>query len=108
MHRLTSTVGISVLPALARQPKAEGGEGVNLPVSALVDAAPNFLTNLDEAHAFFVLQDADTADVRLRALKADLRDMVAILSWSPGRGRPVPVCVTVRRSTRKSGLRPPT
>ncbi len=61
---------------------------MSLPVNARVGAAPNFLANLDAAHAFFSLQDADSADSRMRKLKADLREMIAILSWSPGSGRP--------------------
>jgi hypothetical protein len=56
-----------------------------LPLNAMVEAAPNFLANLDAAHRFFQFQDADT---RLAKLKADLREMVAILSWSPASGRP--------------------
>ncbi len=59
-----------------------------LPANATVEAAPNFLANLDAAHRFFQIQDADTADTRLASLKADLREMVAILSWSPASGRP--------------------
>lgn len=53
-----------------------------------VVAAPNFLANLEAVHAFFTLQDADSANMRLAKLKAELRDMVAILSWSPASGRP--------------------
>jgi len=59
-----------------------------LPVTAKVEAAPNFLTNLDEAHTFFIAQDIDSADSRLIKLKAGLREMIAIISWSPGSGRP--------------------
>lgn len=59
-----------------------------LPLNAKVEAAPNFLANLDAAHQFFQLQDVDTADARLAKLKADLREMVVILSWSPASGRP--------------------
>jgi hypothetical protein len=59
-----------------------------LPLNAMVEAAPNFLANLDAAHRFFLLQEADSADTRLAKLKADLREMVAILSWSPASGRP--------------------
>jgi hypothetical protein len=59
-----------------------------LPVTARVEATPNFLAGLAAAHAFFVLQDADTAATRLSKLKADLREMMAILAWSPGSGRP--------------------
>lgn len=44
-----------------------------LPVNAKVETAPNFLTNLAAAHT---------------KLKADLREMAAILAWSPGSGRP--------------------
>lgn len=59
-----------------------------LPLNAKVEAAPNFLANLDAAHQFFLVQDADTGDARLSKLKADLREMVSILSWSPASGRP--------------------
>lgn len=59
-----------------------------LPVNARVEAAPNFLANLAEVHAFFTLQDADSANTRLKKLKAELREMTAILAWSPGSGRP--------------------
>lgn len=59
-----------------------------LPVNARVEAAPNFLANLADAQAFFTLQDADSATTRLKKLKAELREMTAILAWSPGSGRP--------------------
>ena len=59
-----------------------------LPLNAKVEAAPNFLANLDAAHQFFQIQDANTADARLAKLKEDLRDMIAILAWSPASGRP--------------------
>jgi plasmid stabilization system protein ParE len=59
-----------------------------LPLNAKVEAAPNFLANLDAAHQFFQVQDADTADTRLAKLKEDLREMIAILAWSPASGRP--------------------
>lgn len=59
-----------------------------LPLNAKVEAAPNFLANLDAAHQFFQAQDADTAAARLAKLKEDLRDMIAILAWSPASGRP--------------------
>ncbi|WP_153116772.1 hypothetical protein [Rhodocyclus tenuis] len=59
-----------------------------LPANARVEAAPNFLANLDAAYRFFQTQDEDTADARLAALKADLREMIAILAWSPASGRP--------------------
>lgn len=59
-----------------------------LPVTARVEAAQNFLANLDAAHAFFALQDVDSADLRLRKLNAELREMISVLSWSPGSGRP--------------------
>lgn len=59
-----------------------------LPIHAKVEAAPNFLANLNAAHQFFLIQDADTADARLTRLKADLREMIAILAWSPVSGRP--------------------
>ncbi len=59
-----------------------------LPVNAKVEAAPNFLVNLDAACQFFQLQDADTADARMKALKTELREMIAVLAWSPASGRP--------------------
>jgi len=43
---------------------------------------------LDAAHQFFIVQDPDSASLRLRKLKAELREMVAILSWSPATGHP--------------------
>ena len=61
---------------------------MTLPVNARVEAAPNFLSNLDAAHQFFIVQDPDSASLRLRKLKAELREMVAILSWSPATGHP--------------------
>ena len=59
-----------------------------LPLNAKVEAAPNFLANLDAAHQFFLLQDAGSADSRLSKLKADIREMIALLAWSPASGRP--------------------
>jgi len=59
-----------------------------LPIKARVEAAPNFLANLDAAHRFFQAQDADTADSRFARLKADIREMIAVLAWSPASGRP--------------------
>lgn len=61
---------------------------MTLPANARVEAAPNFLSNLDAAHLFFVAQDADSAPERLRRLKAELREMIAVLSWSPAGGHP--------------------
>jgi hypothetical protein len=61
---------------------------MTLPVNARVEAAPNFLSNLEDAHLFFVEQDVDSAAERLRKLKAELREMIAILSWSPAGGHP--------------------
>ena len=59
-----------------------------LPLNAKVEAAPNFLANLDSAHQFFQVQDEASAESRLTKLKADLREMIAILAWSPASGRP--------------------
>lgn len=59
-----------------------------LPAKATVEAAPNFLTNLEAAHQFFIIQDEVSATSRLGKLKAELREMVQILAWSPGGGRP--------------------
>ena len=33
-----------------------------LPANAKVEATPNFLANLEAAHQFFMIQDADSAD----------------------------------------------
>jgi hypothetical protein len=53
-----------------------------------VEAVPNFISNLETARLFFVEQDADTASERFRKLKAELREMVTVLSWSPASGHP--------------------
>lgn len=62
---------------------------MSLPANATVEAAPNFLSNLEAAHQFFLLQDAESAASQLSKLKAGLREMVQILAWSPSSGRPV-------------------
>ena len=59
-----------------------------LPKHAIVEAAQNFLSNLQVAHQFFVEQDAESASECLRKLKAELREMVTVLAWSPESGRP--------------------
>ena len=56
--------------------------------TAKIEAAPNFLRNLEAAHLFFIEQDVDSATERFRKLKAELREMVAVVSWSPASGRP--------------------
>jgi len=61
---------------------------MTLPVNTGVEAAPNFLSNLEAAQRFLVAQDADTASERFRKLKAELREMITILGWSPAAGRP--------------------
>ena len=61
---------------------------MGLPLNAKVEAAPNFLSNLVAVHQFFIQQDADSADARLTKLKAELREMVSVLQWSPAGGRP--------------------
>lgn len=61
---------------------------MTLPIRARVEAAPNFISNLKDAHQFFVEQDADSASERFRKLKAELREMVTVLSWSPASGHP--------------------
>jgi len=61
---------------------------MNLPLNARVEAAPYFLSNLEAAQRFFVEQDADSASERLRRLKAELREMIAVLGWSPASGHP--------------------
>jgi hypothetical protein len=61
---------------------------MTLPAKARVEAAPNFLSNLEATHLFFVEQDADSATERFRKLKADLREMITVLSWSSAGGHP--------------------
>ena len=61
---------------------------MTLPTHARVEAAPNFLSNLEVARLFFIEQDADSASERFRKLKAELREMVTVLSWSPASGHP--------------------
>lgn len=58
-----------------------------LPVRAQVSAAPNFAANLQQAQVFFDTQDAQTALERMVRLKAELREMKAMLAWSPACGR---------------------
>jgi plasmid stabilization system protein ParE len=61
---------------------------VALPINAKVEATPNFLANLESINQFFLTQDADVADARFTKLKVDLREMIAVLAWSPAGGRP--------------------
>jgi hypothetical protein len=61
---------------------------MTLPIRARVEAAPNFISNLKIAHQFFLEQDADSAPERYRKLKSELREMIAVLSWSPASGHP--------------------
>lgn len=61
---------------------------MTLPQRARIEATPNFLAGLEAARQFFVEQDVGTADARMAQLKTRLREMVAILAWSPGCGRP--------------------
>lgn len=60
-----------------------------LPTRACVEAAPHFLSTLNDVHDFFVMQAPESADRRLAKLKAGLREMVTILGWAPASGRPV-------------------
>jgi hypothetical protein len=53
---------------------------MTLPIRARVEAAPNFISNLEIAHQFFLEQDADSAAERYRKLKVELREMVTVLS----------------------------
>jgi len=57
-------------------------------VSAQVGAAPHFAECLLGVQAFMTEQDAASAAARLAELKRDLRDMKAMLAWSPASGRP--------------------
>ena len=52
---------------------------MTLPIHARVEAAPNFINNLETAHLFFVEQDTDSASERFRKLKAELREMITVL-----------------------------
>lgn len=61
---------------------------MTLPRQARVEAVPNFLKNLEAARVFFVEQDADSAVERFRKLQSELREMIAVLTWSPASGRP--------------------
>ena len=61
---------------------------MTLKVRARVEAAPNFLINLEATRQFFAEQDLDSASERFRKLKAELREMVTVLSWSPASGHP--------------------
>ena len=61
---------------------------MTLPVNTQVEAALNFLSNLETAHQFFVIQDADSANERFRKLKRTTRnghsvELVAS-QWAPG------------------------
>lgn len=59
-----------------------------LPITAVVEAAPSFLRRLPEIHQFFRKQDSASADARMAQLKTELQQMIEILGWSPGSGRP--------------------
>lgn len=61
---------------------------MTLPQRARVEAAPNFLANLDDARRFFTEQDETSAPARTRQLRSRLREMVAVLTWAPASGRP--------------------
>jgi len=59
-----------------------------LPINAKVEATPNFLANLESIHQLFLTRDTNIADARFARLKAGLREMIAVLAWSPAGGRP--------------------
>jgi len=61
---------------------------VSLPQRARVEAAPNFLTNLEAVRQFLLVQDAAMAATQFAALRAQLREMLAVLAWAPAGGRP--------------------
>lgn len=88
---------------------------MTLDARARVEATPNFISNLKESHQFFLEQDADSASERMRKLKAELREMVTLLSWSPASGRLARFCSarsaqaqlraqTVQQLARQAGL----
>ncbi len=60
---------------------------MSLPVNAQVSAVPNFAINLQQAQVFFEMQDAPSAAERMNRLKVELREMKAMLAWSPASGR---------------------
>lgn len=62
---------------------------MTLPQRASVDAARNFLANLEPIRLFLIEQDESGADARYERLRAELREMIAILAWAPGSGRPM-------------------
>ena len=71
------------------QATVDGTErAMSLPINIQVEATANFLAGLGAVHAFLVGQDADSATVRFNKLKAELREMLEILSWSPASARP--------------------
>lgn len=61
---------------------------MTLKATARIEAAPNFLRNLEAARLFSVKQDADSATTRFRKFREELREMIAVVSWSPASGRP--------------------
>jgi hypothetical protein len=61
---------------------------MTLPQTAKAQPTQNFLDNLEDIHASFRQQDADTADTRMNAVRKELRGMVERLRWSPASGRP--------------------
>lgn len=61
---------------------------MSLPQNIQVEATPNFLANLDAVHTFLIEQDAASATLRFNQIKAELREMLNILSWSPASARP--------------------
>ena len=77
------------------------------PVNAQVSAPPNFATSLQAVHAFVVAQAAASAPARLSQLKRDLRDMKALLAWSPASGRPARFLrpITAQASLRLAAVR---
>jgi len=88
---------------------------MTLPVNARVEAAPTFIADLAAARVFFASQDDGSADSRVSKLKAQLREMTTVLSWSPGSGRPARFLTgrsaqarlrteTVLRLAKKAGL----
>jgi hypothetical protein len=61
---------------------------VSLPANARVRAVPNFLACLNAARSFMIAQDVDSAPARFRKLQAEVIKARALLSFSPGSGRP--------------------
>lgn len=55
---------------------------------AKIEATPNFLRNLADAREFLIGQDVVSAPARFSKLQDSLREMVELIVWEPGIGKP--------------------